>query len=229
MESVSHLSTIPTQLYLEHFENSLNLVGKSVTYINTLINTDDLYNVPDFVIIDVGGHEAYFPRGNYTFEEFIQMLINVTSELPVHEETGFTTDEKGPFRMVNDGKDLACLTEIPYIQNDVFYHYLPSPYNRHFMVDDLIPLTEDYIRDYITWYKVYMLRVYCNFIDSDNDLITIPLYSENGLDNTYSISDLCIPCVDGIYNDIQWSVYDQLDNPVIFPSSKLYVYFTASW
>ena len=106
MESVSHLSTIPTQLYLEHFENSLNLVGKSVTYINTLINTDDLYNVPDFVIIDVGGHEAYFPRGNYTFEEFIQMLINVTSELPVYEETGFTTDEKGPFRMVNDGKDL---------------------------------------------------------------------------------------------------------------------------
>ena len=46
-------------------------------------------------------------------------------------------------------------------------------------------------------------------IDSDNDLVTIPLYSERGLDNTYAISDVCIPCIDGIYNDIQWFVKKQ--------------------
>ena len=108
MESVSHLSQIPTQLYLEHFENKLDLVGKSITYINTLINTDDLYNIPDFEFIDTGGRSAYFPRGNYSFKEFINTLISVTSEWPVYDDTGYPTSEKGPLRIVHDGMGLAC-------------------------------------------------------------------------------------------------------------------------
>ena len=94
--------------------------------------------------------------------------------------------------------------------------------------DNGMIIDEYYIENYITWQKIYMLRVYCNFIDSDNDLITIPLYTQKGLDNTFSLSDLCIPCIDGIYNDIQWSVYDQLNNPIPFENSKLHIYFTAS-
>lgn len=228
MESVSHLSQIPTQLYLEHFENKLDLVGKSITYINTLINTDDLYNIPDFEFIDTGGRSAYFPRGNYSFKEFINTLISVTSEWPVYDDTGYPTSEKGPLRIVHDGMGLACLTDIPAIQNDTFYYFFPSPFGRPYMCEDVIPITEDYQRQYITWNRIDMLRVYCNIIDSDNDLVTIPLYSERGLDNTYAISDVCIPCIDGIYNDIQWSIYDQLNNPINMNNSKLYIYFSAS-
>ena len=33
---------------------------------------------------------------------------------------------------------------------------------------------------------------------------------------------------DGIYNDIQWSIYDQLNNPINMNNSKLYIYFSAS-
>ena len=73
-----------------------------------------------------------------------------------------------------------------------------------------------------------MLRVYANIVDMDNDLITIPLYSKKGIDNTFAVSNISIPCIEGIYHDIKWIVYDQLNNPIVFPSSKLYIYFTAS-
>ena len=202
MESVSHLSQIPSQIYLEHFENGLNLVGKSITYINTLINTDDIYNIPEFEMYDWVGNVAYFPKGNYSFAEFIDALRLATSEWWVYDEEGRATLLKGPFRI--------------------------APFNRAYTFDDVIPLTEEYQQQYITWNRIDLLRVYSNIIDNDNDLITIPLYTEKGLDNTFAISDLCIPCIDGIYNDIQWSVYDQLNNPINMHNSKLYIYFTAS-
>lgn len=227
MESVSHLSQIPSQIYLEHFENGLNLVGKSITYINTLINTDDIYNIPEFEMYDWVGNVAYFPKGNYSFAEFIDALRLATSEWPVYDEGGNLTSEKGPFRIAQDG-NLSCLTSVPYERNETFYYYFPSPFNRAYTFDDVIPLTEEYQQQYITWNRIDLLRVYSNIIDNDNDLITIPLYTEKGLDNTFAISDLCIPCIDGIYNDIQWSVYDQLNNPINMHNSKLYIYFTAS-
>ena len=82
MESVSHLSVIPSQIYEEHFENKLNLVGKSITFVNTLVNADDIYNIPDFWIEDRLGAQALFPKGNYNVDEFVDQLIEVGSILP---------------------------------------------------------------------------------------------------------------------------------------------------
>ena len=231
MESVSHLSVIPSQIYEEHFENKLNLVGKSITFVNTLVNADDIYNIPDFWIEDRWGNRALFPKGNYNVDEFVDQLIEVGSILPKMVNGGaYSETEFGTFS--RNGNELICYSYFDQENNEDLYKYLPPRFGGGSMPfygpDDGMFIDEYYIENYITWQKIYMLRVYCNFIDSDNDLITIPLYTQKGLDNTFSLSDLCIPCIDGIYNDIQWSVYDQLNNPIPFENSKLHIYFTAS-
>lgn len=230
MESVSHLSVIPSQIYEEHFENKLNLVGKSITFVNTLVNADDIYNIPDFWIEDRWGNRALFPKGNYNVDEFVDQLIEVGSILPKAANDRPSDSEFGTFS--RNGNVFACYSYFDQENNEDLYKYLPPRFGGGSMPfygpDDAMYINEYYIENYITWQKIYMLRVYCNFIDSDNDLITIPLYTQKGLDNTFSLSDLCIPCIDGIYNDIQWSVYDQLNNPIPFENSKLHIYFTAS-
>ena len=231
MESVSHLSVIPSQIYEEHFENKLNLVGKSITFVNTLVNADDIYNIPDFWIEDRWGNRALFPKGNYNVDEFVDQLIEVGSILPKMVNGGaYSETEFGTFS--RNGNELICYSYFDQENNEDLYKYLPPRFGGGSMPfygpDNAMYINEYYIENYITWQKIYMLRVYCNFIDSDNDLITIPLYTQKGLDNTFSLSDLCIPCIDGIYNDIQWSVYDQLNNPIPFENSKLHIYFTAS-
>ena len=230
MESVSHLSVIPSQIYEEHFENKLNLVGKSITFVNTLVNADDIYNIPDFWIEDRWGNRALFPKGNYNVDEFVDQLIEVGSILPKAANDRPSDSEFGTFS--RNGNVFACYSYFDQENNEDLYKYLPPRFGGGSMPfygsDDGMIIDEYYIENYITWQKIYMLRVYCNFIDSDNDLITIPLYTQKGLDNTFSLSDLCIPCIDGIYNDIQWSVYDQLNNPIPFENSKLHIYFTAS-
>ena len=231
MESVSHLSVIPSQIYEEHFENKLNLVGKSITFVNTLVNADDIYNIPDFWIEDQWGNRALFPKGNYNVDEFVDQLIEVGSILPKMVNGGaYSETEFGTFS--RNGNELICYSYFDQEKNEDLYKYLPPRFGGGSMPfygrDNGMIIDEYYIENYITWQKIYMLRVYCNFIDSDNDLITIPLYTQKGLDNTFSLSDLCIPCIDGIYNDIQWSVYDQLNNPIPFENSKLHIYFTAS-
>ena len=230
MESVSHLSVIPSQIYEEHFENKLNLVGKSITFVNTLVNADDIYNIPDFWIEDRWGNRALFPKGNYNVDEFVDQLIEVGSILPKVVNGIPSVSEFGTFS--RNGNELICYSYFDQENNEDLYKYLPPRFGGGSMpfygLDDGMIINEYYIENYITWQKIYMLRVYCNFIDSDNDLITIPLYTQKGLDNTFSLSDLCIPCIDGIYNDIQWSVYDQLNNPIPFENSKLHIYFTAS-
>ena len=230
MESVSHLSVIPSQIYEEHFENKLNLVGKSITFVNTLVNADDIYNIPDFWIEDRWGNRALFPKGNYNVDEFVDQLIEVGSILPKVVNGIPSVSEFGTFS--RNGNELICYSYFDQENNEDLYKYLPPRFGGGSMPfygsDDGMIIDEYYIENYITWQKIYMLRVYCNFIDSDNDLITIPLYTQKGLDNTFSLSDLCIPCIDGIYNDIQWSVYDQLNNPIPFENSKLHIYFTAS-
>ena len=231
MESVSHLSVIPSQIYEEHFENKLNLVGKSITFVNTLVNADDIYNIPDFWIEDRWGNRALFPKGNYNVDEFVDQLIEVGSILPKAVNGGaYSETEFGTFS--RNGNELICYSYFDQENNEDLYKYLPPRFGGGSMPfygrDNAMIINEYYIENYITWQKIYMLRVYCNFIDSDNDLITIPLYTQKGLDNTFSLSDLCIPCIDGIYNDIQWSVYDQLNNPIPFENSKLHIYFTAS-
>lgn len=231
MESVSHLSVIPSQIYEEHFENKLNLVGKSITFVNTLVNADDIYNIPDFWIEDRWGNRALFPKGNYNVDEFVDQLIEVGSILPKMVNSGaYSETEFGTFS--RNGNELICYSYFDQENNEDLYKYLPPRFGGGSMPfygpDNAMYINEYYIENYITWQKIYMLRVYCNFIDSDNDLITIPLYTQKGLDNTFSLSDLCIPCIDGIYNDIQWSVYDQLNNPIPFENSKLHIYFTAS-
>lgn len=230
MESVSHLSVIPSQIYEEHFENKLNLVGKSITFVNTLVNADDIYNIPDFWIEDRWGNRALFPKGNYNVDEFVDQLIEVGSILPKAANNRPSDSEFGAFS--RNGNVLACYSYFDQENNEDLYKYLPPRFGGGSMpfygIDNGMIINEYYIENYITWQKIYMLRVYCNFIDSDNDLITIPLYTQKGLDNTFSLSDLCIPCIDGIYNDIQWSVYDQLNNPIPFENSKLHIYFTAS-
>ena len=230
MESVSHLSVIPSQIYEEHFENKLNLVGKSITFVNTLVNADDIYNIPDFWIEDRWGNRALFPKGNYNVDEFVDQLIEVGSILPKAVNGRPSDSEFGTFS--RNGNVLACYSYFDQENNEDLYKYLPPRFGGGSMPfygpDNAMYINEYYIENYITWQKIYMLRVYCNFIDSDNDLITIPLYTQKGLDNTFSLSDLCIPCIDGIYNDIQWSVYDQLNNPIPFENSKLHIYFTAS-
>ena len=230
MESVSHLSVIPSQIYEEHFENKLNLVGKSITFVNTLVNADDIYNIPDFWIEDQWGNRALFPKGNYNVDEFVDQLIEVGSILPKVVNGIPSVSEFGTFS--RNGNVFACYSYFDRENNEDLYKYLPPRFGGGSMPfygpDDGMIINEYYIENYITWQKIYMLRVYCNFIDSDNDLITIPLYTQKGLDNTFSLSDLCIPCIDGIYNDIQWSVYDQLNNPIPFENSKLHIYFTAS-
>ena len=231
MESVSHLSVIPSQIYEEHFENKLNLVGKSITFVNTLVNADDIYNIPDFWIEDRWGNRALFPKGNYNVDEFVDQLIEVGSILPKMVNSGaYSETELGTFS--RNGNELICYSYFDQENNEDLYKYLPPRFGGGSMPfygsDDGMIIDEYYIENYITWQKIYMLRVYCNFIDSDNDLITIPLYTQKGLDNTFSLSDLCIPCIDGIYNDIQWSVYDQLNNPISFENFKLHIYFTAS-
>ena len=230
MESVSHLSVIPSQIYEEHFENKLNLVGKSITFVNTLVNADDIYNIPDFWIEDRWGNRALFPKGNYNVDEFVDQLIEVGSILPKAANDRPSVSEFGTFS--RNGNVFACYSYFDQENNEDLYKYLPPRFGGGSMpfygIDDGMIIDEYYIENYITWQKIYMLRVYCNFIDSDNDLITIPLYTQKGLDNTFSLSDLCIPCIDGIYNDIQWSVYDQLNNPIPFENSKLHIYFTAS-
>ena len=230
MESVSHLSVIPSQIYEEHFENKLNLVGKSITFVNTLVNADDIYNIPDFWIEDRWGNRALFPKGNYNVDEFVDQLIEVGSILPKAVDDRPSDSEFGAFS--RNENVLACYSYFDQENNEDLYKYLPPRFGGGSMPfygpDNAMYINEYYIENYITWQKIYMLRVYCNFIDSDNDLITIPLYTQKGLDNTFSLSDLCIPCIDGIYNDIQWSVYDQLNNPIPFENSKLHIYFTAS-
>ena len=230
MESVSHLSVIPSQIYEEHFENKLNLVGKSITFVNTLVNADDIYNIPDFWIEDQWGNRALFPKGNYNVDEFVDQLIEVGSILPKAANNRPSETEFGTFS--RNGNVFACYSYFDQEKNEDLYKYLPPRFGGGSMPfygpDNAMYINEYYIENYITWQKIYMLRVYCNFIDSDNDLITIPLYTQKGLDNTFSLSDLCIPCIDGIYNDIQWSVYDQLNNPIPFENSKLHIYFTAS-
>ena len=230
MESVSHLSVIPSQIYEEHFENKLNLVGKSITFVNTLVNADDIYNIPDFWIEDRWGNRALFPKGNYNVDEFVDQLIEVGSILPKAANDRPSDSEFGTFS--RNGNELICYSYFDQEKNEDLYKYLPPRFGGGSMPfygrDNGMIIDEYYIENYITWQKIYMLRVYCNFIDSDNDLITIPLYTQKGLDNTFSLSDLCIPCIDGIYNDIQWSVYDQLNNPIPFENSKLHIYFTAS-
>ena len=230
MESVSHLSVIPSQIYEEHFENKLNLVGKSITFVNTLVNADDIYNIPDFWIEDRWGNRALFPKGNYNVDEFVDQLIEVGSILPKVVNGRPSVSEFGTFS--RNGNELICYSYFDQENNEDLYKYLPPRFGGGSMpfygLDNAMIINEYYIENYITWQKIYMLRVYCNFIDSDNDLITIPLYTQKGLDNTFSLSDLCIPCIDGIYNDIQWSVYDQLNNPIPFENSKLHIYFTAS-
>ena len=231
MESVSHLSVIPSQIYEEHFENKLNLVGKSITFVNTLVNADDIYNIPDFWIEDRWGNRALFPKGNYNVDEFVDQLIEVGSILPKAVNGGaYSETEFGTFS--RNGNEIICYSYFDQENNEDLYKYLPPRFGGGSMPfygpDNAMYINEYYIENYITWQKIYMLRVYCNFIDSDNDLITIPLYTQKGLDNTFSLSDLCIPCIDGIYNDIQWSVYDQLNNPIPFENSKLHIYFTAS-
>ena len=230
MESVSHLSVIPSQIYEEHFENKLNLVGKSITFVNTLVNADDIYNIPDFWIEDRWGNRALFPKGNYNVDEFVDQLIEVGSILPKVVNGIPSVSEFGTFS--RNGNELICYSYFDQEKNEDLYKYLPPRFGGGSMpfygIDNAMIINEYYIENYITWQKIYMLRVYCNFIDSDNDLITIPLYTQKGLDNTFSLSDLCIPCIDGIYNDIQWSVYDQLNNPIPFENSKLHIYFTAS-
>lgn len=231
MESVSHLSTIPSQLYEEHFDNQLNLVGKCITYINTLINADDVYNVPNFTLTDAKGNKISFPQGNYNVEDFLTQLIQSTQSLPVLDEYQNPTGAYGPIYWDESDPSVRKLmfkTDIPTSENQVFYRFLPPVLWDRYIVNSYVVVDEDYMRNYITWYKIYMLRVYANIVDMDNDLITIPLYAKRGLDNTFSVSNLSIPCIDGIYNDIKWIVYDQLNNPIVFPSSKLYVYFTAS-
>ena len=231
MESVSHLSVIPSQIYEEHFENKLNLVGKSITFVNTLVNADDIYNIPDFWIEDRLGAQALFPKGNYNVDEFVDQLIEVGSILPKAVNGGaYSETEFGTFS--RNGNELICYSYFDQENNEDLYKYLPPRFGGGSMpfygLENGMIIDENYIENYITWQKIYMLRVYCNFIDSDNDLITIPLYTQKGLDNTFSLRDLCIPCIDGIYNDIQWSVYDQLNNPIPFENSKLHIYFTAS-
>ena len=231
MESVSHLSVIPSQIYEEHFENKLNLVGKSITFVNTLVNADDIYNIPDFWIEDRWGNRALFPKGNYNVDEFVDQLIEVGSILPKMVNGGaYSETEFGTFS--RNGNVLACYSYFDQEKNEDLYKYLPPRFGGGtqpvYAPSNAMYIDENYIERFITWQKIYMLRVYCNFIDSDNDLITIPLYTQKGLDNTFSLSDLCIPCIDGIYNDIQWSVYDQLNNPIPFENSKLHIYFTAS-
>ena len=230
MESVSHLSVIPSQIYEEHFENKLNLVGKSITFVNTLVNADDIYNIPDFWIEDRWGNRALFPKGNYNVDEFVDQLIEVGSILPKVVNGIPSVSEFGTFS--RNGNELICYSYFDQENNEDLYKYLPPRFGGGSMPfcapSNAMIINEYYIENYITWQKIYMLRVYCNFIDSDNDLITIPLYTQKGLDNTFSLSDLCIPCIDGIYNDIQWSVYDQLNNPIPFENSKLHIYFTAS-
>ena len=230
MESVSHLSVIPSQIYEEHFENKLNLVGKSITFVNTLVNADDIYNIPDFWIEDQWGNRALFPKGNYNIDEFVNQLIEVGSIIPKLVDGEVSQTDFGAFS--RNGNELICYSIFDKEKNEDLYKYLPPRFGGGSMpfygLGNAMYINEYYIENYITWQKIYMLRVYCNFIDSDNDLITIPLYTQKGLDNTFSLSDLCIPCIDGIYNDIQWSVYDQLNNPIPFENSKLHIYFTAS-
>ena len=97
MESVSHLSVIPSQIYEEHFENKLNLVGKSITFVNTLVNADDIYNIPDFWIEDRWGNRALFPKGNYNVDEFVDQLIEVGSILPKAANNRPSETEFGAF------------------------------------------------------------------------------------------------------------------------------------
>ena len=231
MESVSHLSTISSQIYEEHFDNQLNLVGKHITYINTLINADDVYNVPNFVLTDARGNKIAFPQGNYNLEDFINQLIESTKTLPVLDSYCEPTGNYGPISWDESDPSVHKLvfkTDIPLSNNQEFYRFLPPVLWERYIVDSYVIIDEEYMQKYITWYKIYMLRVYANIVDMDNDLITIPLYSKKGIDNTFSVSNISIPCIEGIYHDIKWIVYDQLNNPIVCPSSKLYIYFTAS-
>ena len=123
MESVSHLSVIPSQIYEEHFENKLNLVGKSITFVNTLVNADDIYNIPDFWIEDRWGNRALFPKGNYNVDEFVDQLIEVGSILPKAANNRPSDSEFGTFS--RNGNVLACYSYFDQENNEDLYKYLP--------------------------------------------------------------------------------------------------------
>ncbi|KAK8815277.1 hypothetical protein WA158_003489 [Blastocystis sp. Blastoise] len=226
MTSISHLSKITSQICHEQFNYTLDLVGKNITHINTLVNTSDIINIPEFLLYDTASvpfQKYTFPAGNYSLEEFLEKIVEIGKNMKslVDGKTcAYYYDKEtktfGTYAQhrIDESKILFDLLGI----KTYYWDYTSQP----------IVFTDDYISKNISWYKIYMLRVYCDIINKDNDLISIPLYAKQGFDNTFALSDLSIPCIDGKYTDIQWEVYDQLNNPIDLSNTNLYIYFTAS-
>ncbi|KAK8793352.1 hypothetical protein WA158_004711 [Blastocystis sp. Blastoise] len=223
MTSISHLSKITSQICHEQFNYTLDLVGKNITHINTLVNTSDIINIPSFRITENNATVHTFPAGNYTLEEFLEELIELGKTMTIYE-----SGKTSAFFYDKDMKVFGTYSEFrKSLNNYTFFNYLGFS-DEYFRRESCITYNDDYISKNISWYKIYMLRVYCDIINKDNDLISIPLYAKQGFDNTFALSDLSIPCIDGKYTDIQWEVYDQLNNPIDLSNTNLYIYFTAS-
>ncbi|KAK8800669.1 hypothetical protein WA158_003359 [Blastocystis sp. Blastoise] len=223
MTSISHLSKITSQICHEQFNYTLDLVGKNITHINTLVNTSDIINIPEFNIKIYNSDGRYtFPAGNYTLEDFLDQLYEIGKKLKSYvegEPYGFSYNKETKTFKSNHWFECGLSSGL--------FKYLGIK-SSYFSPGDTIVFTDEYISNNISWYKIYMLRVYCDIINKDNDLISIPLYAKQGFDNTFALSDLSIPCIDGKYTDIQWEVYDQLNNPIDLSNTNLYIYFTAS-
>ncbi|KAK8797166.1 hypothetical protein WA158_003927 [Blastocystis sp. Blastoise] len=221
MTSISHLSKITSQICHEQFNYTLDLVGKNITHINTLVNTSDIINIPSFRITENNATAHTFPAGNYSLEEFFEKLIELGKKMTIS-----VSGQTSAFYYDKETKTFGTYSGFRRsLSNKEFFYYLGLD-DEYFNTP--ITYSDEYISNNISWYKIYMLRVYCDIINKDNDLISIPLYAKQGFDNTFALSDLSIPCIDGKYTDIQWEIYDQLNNPIDLSNTNLYIYFTAS-
>ncbi|KAK8797461.1 hypothetical protein WA158_005807 [Blastocystis sp. Blastoise] len=180
MNSISHCSFIEGPFYTEHIEPSLNLVGKNISHITTVVNGIALENVKDFILTDIQNKTYQFPGGNYDLMDFINKLCTIIPEFEY-------------------SSSLNCLSLIGHTflrstaTNEYFFKILNLPHDA-----------------------------------TDNDLISIPIYTQDGYDNHWSLSNISIPLIDGFYNDIQWEVRDQNDNPVNISHNNIQIFFTCS-
>ncbi|KAK8811307.1 hypothetical protein WA158_002976 [Blastocystis sp. Blastoise] len=217
MNSISHCSFIEGPFYTEHIEPSLNLVGKNISHITTVVNGIALENVKDFILTDIQNKTYQFPGGNYDLMDFINKLCTIIPEFEY-------------------SSSLNCLSLIGHTflrstaTNEYFFKILNLPHDAtgsSTNMNNFVFLTDNYVLS-STIRKIYLLRIYSSIINKDNDLISIPIYTQDGYDNHWSLSNISIPLIDGFYNDIQWEVRDQNDNPVNISHNNIQIFFTCS-
>ncbi|KAK8800597.1 hypothetical protein WA158_006915 [Blastocystis sp. Blastoise] len=216
MNTVSHCSFIEGPFYNEHIEPALDLVGKNITHITTVVNGLALQNIHDFILMDTQNNKYQIPGGNYSLLEFINKLTTIIPNFD------YDTSNKCLFLGHAFTRYIA--------ENNYFFEIMKLPQESTGSSTDMrnfIFLTDDYVLN-SPIEKIYLLRVYSSIVNRDNDMISIPIYTEEGFDNHWSLSNISIPVVDGYYNDISWEIRDQNDSPVNITLNNIEIFFTCS-